>query len=330
MKDLVLGIDSGGSKTALYIADAEANIVFSSRGAGANPTDNPRWRTPFRTLMADAKEFLPRIAHACVSVGSFGESARVDAEVRAEFATLFDTIPLTIGNDVYIAHDAAFMGEAGILLIAGTGSMVVCCSSHGEMFRVGGFGPQFGDEGSAFWIGREALSHVTQALDGRGPETLLTQRIADALALDKDNLLSAILEWSARLTHARSQISALSKIAVQTAEDGDPVAIALMAQATDHLARHIRAARAIPGCEQADWSMLGGMRDSTTIVTALENAVGGHVPPKLPPWGGALWRAALNTNWLDKPGWVDRLSTNLFAAMRPTAHLSDLIEQGQE
>ncbi len=57
--------------------------------------------------------------------------------------------------------EAAYLGAlgegAGVLLLAGTGSMALGRDHRGRWARAGGLGPLLGDEGSAFWIGREWL-----------------------------------------------------------------------------------------------------------------------------------------------------------------------------
>ncbi|MBI4425296.1 MAG: hypothetical protein HY554_16320, partial [Elusimicrobia bacterium] len=50
-----------------------------------------------------------------------------------------------------------FGGWPGILVIGGTGSVAFGRARRGPGARAGGLGPLLGDEGSAFWIGREWL-----------------------------------------------------------------------------------------------------------------------------------------------------------------------------
>ena len=60
-------------------------------------------------------------------------------------------------SDLELAHDAAFHGEAGILVIGGTGAIALGRGASGRTARAGGLGALLGDEGSGFWIGRRAL-----------------------------------------------------------------------------------------------------------------------------------------------------------------------------
>jgi glucosamine kinase len=66
-------------------------------------------------------------------------------------------------SDVEAAHLAALGGAAGVLLLAGTGSIALGRDRRGRWRREGGLGPLLGDDGSAFWIGREWLRGSTAA-----------------------------------------------------------------------------------------------------------------------------------------------------------------------
>ena len=60
-------------------------------------------------------------------------------------------------SDVELAHHAAFRGAAGVLVVSGTGSIALARDRRGRRRRAGGWGQLVGDDGSGFWIGREAL-----------------------------------------------------------------------------------------------------------------------------------------------------------------------------
>jgi N-acetylglucosamine kinase-like BadF-type ATPase len=60
-------------------------------------------------------------------------------------------------SDAEAAHAGALGGRAGLLILAGTGSIAIGRDARGRWHRAGGLGPLLGDEGSAFWIGREWL-----------------------------------------------------------------------------------------------------------------------------------------------------------------------------
>ena len=157
---LVLAVDGGGTKTELALADRRGEVVFRAHGAGSNAMDNEGWREQLDTLFASASELLPFTAHAILGLPGFGEIRQIDALMRSAATELFPG-PHHVMNDVELALDGAFLGRPGILVLAGTGSMAMARDDQGHVVRVGGWGHFFGDEGSAFWIGRQALAQTS-------------------------------------------------------------------------------------------------------------------------------------------------------------------------
>jgi glucosamine kinase len=137
--------------------------------------------------------------------------------------------------DAVIALDDAFGDAAGVLLVAGTGSVGFARAPDGRLERCGGWGPQVGDEGSAAWLGRRALSVITAAHDGREPETALTGALLTALELDS---MEALIPWAADVTPAA--LAALAPVVAQVAATGDLRANALVSLCVEELVLHVR------------------------------------------------------------------------------------------
>ncbi len=68
-------------------------------------------------------------------------------------------------HDTPIAHAGALGGRSGVIVIAGTGSVVYSRNDEGRSCTLGGWGFLFGDEGSAFAIARDALAILMRAQD---------------------------------------------------------------------------------------------------------------------------------------------------------------------
>ena len=142
-------------------------------------------------------------------------------------------VPRTsILSDVELVHLAAFGQDAGIVLIAGTGSIAVARSEDGRVVRSGGWGPRIDDAGGGFWLGREALRAVARSLDGRSQETLLIRPVAAFLRTDStdpervaDALRRVPVDRAARLAEA----------VLTYADDGDSMAQELRDHAVDAL-----------------------------------------------------------------------------------------------
>jgi len=73
--------------------------------------------------------------------------------------------PIDVVGDMEIALEAAFGDGPGVIVVAGTGSIAYGRNQHGQTARAGGWGFAVGDEGSAHWIGREAVRALLRAAD---------------------------------------------------------------------------------------------------------------------------------------------------------------------
>ncbi len=176
--DRVLGIDGGGTKTDVALVDRSGRVLSRMRTEGLDPTGETDWEAVLDGLAAD----LGPVGSVVLGLPYHGEIAEV-SQKQAQVAARVFGAGARVLNDVEVAFDGALAGEEGVLILAGTGSMAWARGPLG-MHRVGGWGDLFGDEGSAFWIGREALGRASQALDGRrgdrGFATALLARIGVA------------------------------------------------------------------------------------------------------------------------------------------------------
>jgi N-acetylglucosamine kinase len=218
-----------------------------------------------------------------------------------------------VENDVRIAFDGAFVDQGGVLVLAGTGSMV--WASHNgpddPQLRIGGWGDAFGDEGSAFWIGREALALTSRTLDGRSNAAELTQAVLTAIGVTSSGLLA----WCYQLPDRRARFATLAPVIGQLAEQGNADARQLIEQTADHLAAHAIAARhQLDMAPNSAWSYAGSVFKCRPLIDLLTQRLGcAPTPPRLPPIGGALFRAARLAGWPIERGWIDKIATALAA-----------------
>jgi glucosamine kinase len=314
---LVLALDGGGSKTALAVAGPDGEAVLLATGAGCNPMDNPHWRESLTELLEGSDIHWSLVEQAVVGMPGWGEARDLDASVAGALSGSIPS-PQEVINDVQMAHDAAFAGRPGILVLAGTGSMVWATDPTGASLRVGGWGHDIGDEGSGYWIGREALARLSRAIDGRNLAPGFAAGLMRRIGLDPGEPLPALMGWLYGLPHLRSGVAALARDVDALAREGDETACEILDGAAEHLHRHVTAARQrIPGGEALPWSTLGGVFRSQLVrdlLTRRETANALKAP--LPPLGGGLWRAAKEAGWpVDRP-WIDRLAASL-AALTP-------------
>ncbi len=314
---LILGIDGGGSKTLVALARADGEIAAFQVGGGINPMDQPGWRGELDRLLASlAAGGLERggLAVGAVAAGmpAYGEIAALSAEQAAAVGAHFASARQNVVNDVEAAHYGAFAGGPGVLLLAGTGSMVWASDGAGRALRVGGYGEAIGDEGSAYWIGHEAVALASRAIDGRTEAPDFLAAFFAHLHLDAGAPQDALIFWHASLRHPRSEIAALAMLVDRLAEAGDASALAILDAAALHLAQHVGAARRRIGAAELGWSIAGGAFASRILRERTAALIGSRpLAPRLPPIGGALLRAARDLDWPVDEAWIERLAASI-------------------
>jgi N-acetylglucosamine kinase-like BadF-type ATPase len=230
----VLGIDAGGTKTVCLLADEAGGIVAEGRGPGANfhTSGDLDLENVLRRVIAQAmgdREIVP----AAVCIGIAGVDREAEAcQVRDIMRRLGCTSPVVVVNDALIALAAGAGATPGIVLIAGTGSIAYGRNARGDAARSGGWGHIIGDEGSGYWIGREALSAVVRAVDGRGPSTRLIDDVLEHFAIGDLSGLPRIV-YDRDLP--RLSVAALGPIVQRASILGDPVARRILERAADEL-----------------------------------------------------------------------------------------------
>jgi len=175
-----LGMDGGGSKTALLLVDEHDNEICHVQSGPSN----------YLSVGADA-------AKAAIAQGisqlserpnivcaGFAGAGRADGKTfyKELLHALIPEAQVIVESDAFIASIGAIGVDPGVLLIAGTGSIVIGRDKDRAIFRIGGWGPHFGDEGSGFWIGREAIRAALHSLDVQAPGDF-GRRIAMKLGL---------------------------------------------------------------------------------------------------------------------------------------------------
>ncbi len=317
-----LGVDGGGSKTALALID-DAGRVIARATAPTSYHFNDGFDVVEQALTQGVTDICTQagIAPADIDAAFFGLPGYGEASGDIE---QLDTVPAgVLGHDRYSCDNDMVCGwagslacEDGINVISGTGSMTYG-ERQGVGHRVGGWGELFGDEGSAYWIATQGLNAFSRMSDGRLPKGPLHGLLMDRLQIagDLDAVSLVIDTWKGN----RSKIAALATTVTEAARTGDEASARILSEAADELVMLIETTRTLIGFtddETIPVSYSGGMFSDdgflTLFVTALQGAQAKYdlQRPRLDPAVGAALYAAKHSGHPLSPDAVQQLSEN--------------------
>jgi glucosamine kinase len=204
------------------------------------------------------------------------------------------------------------------VLLAGTGAIAAALAGRRLFGLRGGHGWLLGDEGSGFWIGRQAARAALAALDDHAPIEGLTAAMLDAYQIrevqpgdptasadrrihrdlrpSSDRLLAYALINNAN-AGAPIELAGLVPLVFSLAEQGEPAAVRIVRDAADHLVAILGPIRQLDDVNPI--VLAGGVLSPGTPVRRLVLAEVSETWPKaaigtaLDGAAGAAWLAAL-------------------------------------
>lgn len=179
---LYIGLDGGGTKTAAALIGDDGRIIAEAVGGASNPLRSSLARALTTLDDASARVLAKAGAEAGdvrgVTAGVAGASRpRIAGRIAVFLSTRFRNATAEAITDLEIALEAIAETGPAAVLVAGTGAAAFGRDGSGLTVRAGGWGPWFNDEGSAFDIGRHALSAMARARDAAQPLSHLERAV---------------------------------------------------------------------------------------------------------------------------------------------------------
>ena len=237
-KMLYIGVDGGGTKTALAAYDADGNVVAQSLSGPLNYNF-----TGIENAISNLKEGMEALGVPVSSVAAVGiGDPSIDDTPDSENARLFLErcrdmlgVPVFIRSDVYMTLFALTEGqERGVLIISGTGSMAMGEDEDEKTQIAGGWGRLSDDEGSGYYIGISGIRAALRYADGVGESTELLAAALDYFGKDTPRGLI-----DAFYGDKEPDIAGFSKKVSECAERGDTVANEILLSAAQMLAAYV-------------------------------------------------------------------------------------------
>jgi N-acetylglucosamine kinase-like BadF-type ATPase len=218
MKELLLAFEGGGTKTRIILADADGAILQTeTAGSSSALYIHPKeYARSIRSLLKRLRKRADAVGGAVVRAGLAApmDQNLVESLIRERFGDV-QFAWLSEADIALALHDL----DWGISLVAGTGSSCRYLSRDGVWVTSGGLGPQFGDEGSGYWIGKEAIAAAMRAETAQGPATDLHGRLRVFYELDR---MLSVLKLCDRSGHVPApRVAACVPVVIACAVEGD-------------------------------------------------------------------------------------------------------------
>lgn len=282
-----LGIDGGGTKTTCAVGDDTRLLATAIAGPSnivrvGEAQARESLHQAVRQACTAAGITPAQVARTCVG-GSGAARPEVAAIVRRALAEILST-RIDVVGDMEIALESAFDTGPGVIVIAGTGSIAFGRNREGVTGRAGGWGFAIGDEGSAHWIGREAVRVALRTADQKARDADMRsefERSAFLVALMKAWGVSSLLDLARTANAVPPPNFAALFPAVAAAKDD--LAAQVLTQAGKELAQiaGVVTQRLFPseGVKSVPVAMIGGVfRHSSRVREVFYNELRAHDP----------------------------------------------------
>ena len=253
---LYLGIDGGGTKCKARLEDASGNLLSEVASGPANAARDLQG-TISSILQASlwslekANINAQQMNQLHVGAGLAGVNIPSVKQALAQWKHPFASLKLA--TDLHIACLGAHKGLDGAIIITGTGSSGASYVDN-KYYEIGGHGFVVGDKGSGAWIGKQAVAHTLEVIDGLAQGTQLSNLIQKQLGC---NTAYDLVNLS--LQAKPSFYAELAPLVIRLANENDQAARTIIEDGANYLSN--LAARLLES-EPSRLSIVGGISDS--------------------------------------------------------------------
>lgn len=312
--ELYLLVDGGKTKTEAVIVDSNGSEIAKSCGPGLEIIGSVNGYERVVDSLRITFDQLPHTSRfAGVAFGLNGAqapSASSDLAAKA-ISSLVKANRFTIASDVVMNYLGALGNQPGVVVAAGTGSVVMAISRQGVPYRIDGNGPLFADRGSGHEIGRQGLKIAAMVDDGLPGSTALHKAMIQRFGT-LENTVNSVFG----APNPIEVVASFSKSVAKAAKEGDEMSTEILRCAAQDLAMNVQAAarRSKLAGAPFSYSTAGGIFN---IGPLLEKTFHEFVAQFLPeaqyqePVGGAIAGARIVA--LNKAPMLEQVTTRIGA-----------------
>ncbi len=286
---MILGIDAGGTKTRAIVIDENGDILYDGKGGAGNPLVVGVEGVYEAISNALGKFKEKRFEVAILGLGGAGFDKEARKELAEKMKKVIEADKIEVYNDCYVAVRGAIgRRKRGMIVLAGTGSMVIGIDERGNYYKAGGWGHLLGDEGSGYKISYDAIRAVMAYWEGMGPYTTLKDAVERVFGFKDFN---DVVRFFYVEGGPRDKIASFSPYVLEYAEKGDYIAKKIVRENIKELTKGVGSVKLRMGDDYTSYG--GGMFNSSyyrNVVREELKLIGFELfDPILSPIGGALF-----------------------------------------
>ncbi len=240
--NFIVGLDGGGTKTKCIFADESGKSVLEKSGGPSNflSIGNEKAVSNIMSLLKSGLSELNSSVEnlSIILAGVSGAGRKFHADQLKE--SLLQKLPENLTNvyvesDARVALEGALAGEPGVILIAGTGSIIFGKDASGKIHRAGGFGRMIGDEGSGYSIGIKTLRLISGIIDGRENREKILDDFRTIFHINNEDDLISLVH------NPGFDGASIAMFTIKSAEEGSIKAQEILDQESDELIKQVSA-----------------------------------------------------------------------------------------
>ena len=230
-----LSLDCGGTKCETVLFDGEMRIAGYGKTGSANANFLP-------------EHLVKKNVQDCIDAATKGRPVEtVYLSFLANSAASVEMVKNWLpGSEIVLIPEgtmhllAGGIMKSGITALSGTGSGVSCTQADGTVLIIGGYGADFGDQGSGYQMGKETIAAALRAYDHWGEETVLLPLVMEHCGFTTEfiSLLDFIVSYYEK-PDKREYLASLCLLLEKAAALSDPVALGIVRQAGREMALQV-------------------------------------------------------------------------------------------
>lgn len=273
---LTLAVDGGGTRCRIALARDDQITQVETGAANVSTNFDQAVTEIYQGLEQLAGKTGLTLATLSQAPAYLGLAGVISAKIATRLAEALPLVKSQIEDDRSAALRGALGDVDGAIAHCGTGSFLAS-QIKGQRRIIGGWGPILGDQASAQWLGRQALSRVLDVADGLAAPSALSATILASLQNS-----AGIVAFAS--TASPTDFGDLAKEVTHHAQNGDTLAVELMYLGADYIAARLPQ---IGWASGARLCLTGGLAPqyASYLPQRMQDAL---TPPQGDPLTGAL------------------------------------------